>query len=84
MDLEDKRVKINVKSYTASKVSKFGVFVVRIHTKYGKIRTRNTPNRDTFLTVLSKCYSKKSELRFFASLNPARIAWKVSDGRNLY
>ena len=58
--------------------------VVRIQIKHGKIRSRKTPNRDTFLAVLSKCYLKISELRFFASLNPARGEWKVSDGRNLY
>ena len=30
------------------KVSIFGVFLVRIQSKYGKIRTRKTPNTDTF------------------------------------
>ena len=36
---------------TAEKVPMFGVILVRIHSKCGKIRTRITPNTDTFQVV---------------------------------
>ena len=36
---------------TAQKVSVFGVILVPIQSEYGKIRTRITPNLDTFNTV---------------------------------
>ena len=38
--------------YTSWKVSIFGVFLVRIQSKCGKIWTRKTPNTDTFHAVL--------------------------------
>ena len=40
-----------VEVFTAWKVSVFGVFLVRIQFKCGKIRTRKTPNTDTFHAV---------------------------------
>ena len=36
---------------TALKKSLFGVFLVHIQSKCGKIRTRKTPNTDTFHAV---------------------------------
>ena len=36
-----------------SKVFVLGVFLVRIQSECGKIRTRKTPNTDTFHTVLN-------------------------------
>ena len=36
---------------TASKVSVFAAFLVRIQYEYGKIRTRKTPNTDNFYAV---------------------------------
>ena len=45
---------------SAQKVFAFGVFLVRIHSKCGKIRTRKTPNTDTFSAVYaSVIYSYK-------------------------
>ena len=38
-------------THIAQKVSVLGVFLVRIHSKCGKIRTRKTPNKDVI------CYS---------------------------
>ena len=37
--------------YTEWEVSTFGVFLVRIQSKSGKIRTKKTPNMDTFHAV---------------------------------
>ena len=37
--------------YTAREVSTFGVFLDRIQSKSGKIRTKKTPNMDTFHAV---------------------------------
>ena len=39
-------------SFTAWKVSVFGVFLVRIQSECGKIQTRKIPNMDTFHPVL--------------------------------
>ena len=38
--------------YTAWKISLFGIFLVRINSECGKIRSRKTPNTDTFHEVL--------------------------------
>ena len=38
--------------HTASELSVFGVFLIRIQSKCGKIQTRKTPNTDTFYAVL--------------------------------
>ena len=35
------------------KSDRFGVFLVRIQSKCGKIRTRKTPNAETFYAVLT-------------------------------
>ena len=40
--------------FTAWKVSKYGVFLVHIQSKYRKIRTRKTPYLDTFHAVILK------------------------------
>ena len=40
--------------FTAWKVSKYGVFLVHIQSKYRKIRTRKTPYLDTFHGVILK------------------------------
>ena len=39
------------KKYTAQKLFVFGVILVRIQSEYRKIRTRITPNMDTFHAV---------------------------------
>ena len=60
----DSTSKVATKSFTAGKVSVFGVFLVRIFRHSGwirrdiwfeceKIRTRKTPNTDTFDTLFS-------------------------------
>ena len=43
-------------SFTAWKVSVFGVILVRIQSKWGKIRTRITTNTDTFFAAISSMH----------------------------
>ena len=43
--------------YTVWKVSVFGVFLVCTQPECGKIRTRKTPNTDTFHAVLLTYFS---------------------------
>ena len=38
-------------THIAQKVSVLGVFLVRIHSKCGKIRTRKTPNKDVIYVI---------------------------------
>ena len=53
------------------KVSVFGVFLVHIHFKCGKIRTRKTPNTDTSQAV--KIIEKSLELRGIWSLKHSEL-----------
>ena len=43
-------------SFTAWKVSVFGIILVRIQSKWGKIRTRITTNTDTFFAAISSMH----------------------------
>ena len=44
--------KISLNRYTAENMCVFGVFLVRIQSKCGKIRSRKTPNTDTIHAVI--------------------------------
>ena len=64
---------------TAQKVSVFGVILVRIfphsdhiQSKYGKMRTRITPNKDTFYTVLTPFFLT---LDIFCTMSPCFYYW---------
>ena len=53
-------IKQSVIKHTLWKVSLFGAFLVRIWSEYGKIRTRKSPNMDTFYLV-----TKSNFFQFF-------------------
>ena len=57
-------IKQSVIKHTLWKVSLFGAFQVRIWSEYGKIRTRKSPNMDTFYLV-TKSFQFSSTLQFF-------------------
>ena len=77
--LETSRYIFNYWYITTWKVSVFGVFLVRIQSKWGKIQTRKTPNTDTchavqFLTI-SWIQDKSSQAQHW---NPLRLLHHVS------
>ena len=63
---------------TAWKVSVFGLFLVRIRSECGKIRTRKTPNTDTFHAVSSYsivgAFSFEEIFQFCKFFNPVYIS----------
>ena len=59
------------------KISVFGVILIRIQSRYGKIRTRITPNTDTFYAVVHNgiCHKVNKRPQSNKSVHPGYLGY---------
>ena len=75
-------LKFLIDMYTARKLSVFGVFLVRIQSQCGKIRTRKTPNTDPFHAVVVDCTQHYSTIFIGSWVQEQHTTWQTQHQRD--